>query len=174
MPDIKVDALYEAAVYIDGVSYLGQAAQVTLPRLKAKTQDYKGLGMIGEIELWSGMAKLESKIKWSSFNAGIQLVTSDQITFRRLQVRGNIRQITAAGLAAEIPAIYLLQGFFKDGGDDEFKHQEAVEDTSTMAVHHSELYVAGVQIYLYDAYSNTYIVGGVDKLAQYKANLGLI
>jgi len=32
--------------------------------------------------------------------------------------------------------------------------------------------VAGVQIYLYDAMSNQYIVGGVDQLALYRAAIG--
>jgi len=41
-----------------------------------------------------------------------------------------------------------------------------------ISVYHTELYVSGVQIFLYDVMANLYVVGGVDQLAAFRANLG--
>jgi P2 family phage contractile tail tube protein len=174
MANIQINALHNAAVYIDGASYIGQAEKVSVARPKSKTIDYKGLGLWGMAELPSGTDKLESKIKWSSFNQGAVQISVDPFTVRRFQVRSSLQQMTSAGLIAELPVVYLMRGFFKDPGSDDFEHQELDESESTIAVWYTELQVAGVQIFKYDLWSNQYIVGGVDKLTAFKANLGLL
>jgi phage tail tube protein FII len=47
-----------------------------------------------------------------------------------------------------------------------------VETTSRVSVYHCELFVAGVQIYLYDVFANIYVVGGVDQLSNFRSNIG--
>jgi Bacteriophage tail tube protein len=89
-----------------------------------------------------------------------------------LQVRGNIEQYTSQGRSAELPVVYLMTGVFKDAGAFNFKQHENVDTTSVIAVYHSELYVAGAQIHLYDVMANIYVVNGVDQLAQFRSNIG--
>jgi P2 family phage contractile tail tube protein len=85
---------------------------------------------------------------------------------------GNIEQYTSQGRSAELPLVYLMTGVFKDAGAFTFKHHENTEAQSVISVYHTELYVAGVQIFLYDVMANLYVVGGVDQLASFRANLG--
>ena len=65
-----------------------------------------------------------------------------------------------------------MTGIFKDAGSINFKPHEGVDTTSVISVYHSELYVAGTQIFLYDVMANIYVVGGVDQLSTFRANLG--
>ena len=68
--------------------------------------------------------------------------------------------------------VYLMTGVFKDAGAPAFKQHQMVETTSAVSIYHAELYVNGVQIYLYDVFANLYVVGGVDQLADFRSNLG--
>jgi len=43
-----------------------------------------------------------------------------------------------------------MTGVFKDAAAFTFKQHENVDTTSTITVYHSELFVAGAQIHLYD------------------------
>ena len=67
--NIQINSLTNANIYIDGVGLLGRAEEIEIANPKHKMIDYKGLGMAGTAELWAGVEKLESKIKWSSFDA---------------------------------------------------------------------------------------------------------
>jgi Bacteriophage tail tube protein len=172
MPDIRINSLTNCNVYLDGADFLGRAAEVEVCHPRHRMVDYKGLGMAGAVELWAGVDKLEAQIKWSSFDADALQAAAAPFAVHRFQVRGNLQQYTSQGRSAELPVVYLISGVFKDGGKAAFRHQEMVETTSLVSVYHSELYVAGSQIFLYDVFANLYIVGGVDQLAQFRANLG--
>ena len=88
------------------------------------------------------------------------------------QVRGSLNQYTSQGRTAELPVVYLMTGVFKDAGAFTFKQHENVDTTSTITVYHSELFIAGSQIHLYDVLANIYVVNGIDQLSQFRANLG--
>ena len=185
---IQVNALVNAAVYIlpaglpvtgvfgPGVSglggLLGRAAEVQLPHIKSKMVDYKGLGMIGDLKLWAGIMDLESTIKWASYDPTVITSISNPIAGIYLLVMGNVTQFTSGGAQAQIPMIFIMGGIFDDAGAATVKKAEQAELSSKLTVYHAEEYVAGVQTFMYDVFSNQLIVGGVDLLSQYRANLG--
>jgi P2 family phage contractile tail tube protein len=186
--NIQVNALVNAAVYLlpaglpQGATIaagigslgglLGRAAEVELPHPKSKMVDYKGLGMIGDLELWAGIDKLESTIKWASYDPTVLTQIVNPLAARYVQVMGNVTQYTSGGVAAQIPVVYIMGGVFRDPGTASVKKMEQSEMTSHVTIYHAEEYIGGVQTFLYDVFSNTYIVGGVDILAQYRQNLG--
>jgi phage tail tube protein FII len=47
-----------------------------------------------------------------------------------------------------------------------------VDTTSLISVYHSELYIGGTQIFLFDVMANIYVVNGVDQLSNFRTNLG--
>jgi P2 family phage contractile tail tube protein len=51
-------------LFNDGVGYLGEVPSVTLPKLTRKTEEYRGGGMGGPIELDMGMEKLT--LSWTA------------------------------------------------------------------------------------------------------------
>lgn len=172
MSSLVVNALSNANVYINGVGLLGRAAEVTVPQPKRMMTDYKGLGMVGRIELPTGFDKLDGSIKWSSFDETTLLQIMNSTTITAFSVLADLQTYSALGEVLETPVILNFTGLSKDAGKLAFKAQELVEYTSDFTVYYVELIVGGVQIYLYDAFSNQYIVGGVDQLAQYRANIG--
>ncbi|MGH7905007.1 MAG: phage major tail tube protein [Candidatus Binataceae bacterium] len=170
--DLSVNRITNANVYIDGAGLLGRAEQVDVAQPRHQMIEHKGLGMAGAAEFWAGVQRLESKIKWASVYPEAQLLVNNPFKSHSFQVMGSIEQYTSQGRSAELPLIYLMTGVFRDGGALTFKQQENVDTTSLISVYHTELYVAGVQIFLYDVMANLYVVGGVDQLASFRANLG--
>jgi P2 family phage contractile tail tube protein len=134
--------------------------------------DYKGLGMIGDLELWAGIDKMESTIKWASYDPSVLIQIVNPLSARYVMIMGNISSYTSGGVAAQIPVIYIMGGVFSDPGNAMVKKMEQSELSSKISVYHAEEYIAGVQTFKYDIFSNTYIANGVDILAQYRANLG--
>src|SRR5271156_2604323 len=170
--NIQVNSLSNANVYIDGVGFLGRAEEIEIPQPRHRMIDYKGLGMVGSAELWSGVDKLEAKLKWASFDAETLTMAASPFQTHSFQVMGSLEQYTSQGRSAELPVVYLMTGVFKDAGSPTFRQHQMVESTSVVSIYHCELYVAGVQIYLYDVFANIYVVGGVDQLSTFRSNLG--
>jgi P2 family phage contractile tail tube protein len=64
MPNLSVNRITNANVYLDGIGLLGRAEEIEVAKPKHKMVDHKGLGMAGTAEFWAGVDKLEAKIKW--------------------------------------------------------------------------------------------------------------
>ena len=54
-----INAIYNANVYIDGNSLLGNASEFKLPEFEFGQDDHTGLGMVGTIKLPNGVEALE-------------------------------------------------------------------------------------------------------------------
>jgi len=120
--NIQINSLTNANIYIDGVGLLGRAEEIQIPQPKHKMIDYKGLGMAGTAELWSGVDKLEATIKWASFDPETLTLAASPFKTHSFQVRGSLEQYTSQGRSAELPVIYLMSGVFKDAGNAQFQH----------------------------------------------------
>lgn len=172
MSDLSVNRITNANVYVDSVGLLGRAEEIEVAKPKHKMVDHKGLGMAGSAEFWAGVDKLESKIKWASIYQEVEVVINSPFQAHYFQVRGSLETYTSQGRTQEQPLVYLMTGIFKDAGAMNFKLHEGVDTTSLISVYHSELYIAGTQIFLFDVMANLYVVNGVDQLANFRANLG--
>lgn len=172
MSDLAVNRITNANVYVDSVGLLGRAEEIEVAKPKHKMVDHKGLGMAGSAEFWAGVDKLESKIKWASIYQEVEVVINSPFQAHYFQVRGSLETYTSQGRTQEQPLVYLMTGIFKDAGAMNFKLHEGVDTTSLISVYHSELYIAGAQIFLFDVMANLYVVNGVDQLSNFRANLG--
>src|SRR5579883_2888351 len=170
--DVSVNRLTNANIYLDGIGLLGRAEEIEVAQPRQKMVEHRALGMAGTAEFWAGVDKLEARIKWASLYPEVLNAVASPFTAHSFQVRGSIDQYTSQGRTAQLPVIYLMTGVFKDAGGFAFKQHENVDTTSSIAVYHSELYVNGTQIHLYDVLANIYVVNGVDQLAQFRTNLG--
>jgi P2 family phage contractile tail tube protein len=170
--DVAVNRLGNANIYVGGIGLLGRAEEITVPRPKHKLSEHKGLGMAGMAEFWSGVDKLEAKIKWASVYPEVEALIGDPFTNQLFQVRGNLETYTSVGRTVQQPVIYLMTAAFKDAGELNFKAHENVESTSMLTVYHCEQYIGGRQQFLYDVLANIYVVNGIDQLAIFRANLG--
>jgi Bacteriophage tail tube protein len=154
--NIAVNRITNANIYIDGIGLLGRAEEIEVAQPKQRMVDHKALGMAGTAEFWAGVDKLEARIKWASLYQEALSLAASPFAAHSFQVRGSIAQYTSQGLTAELPLVYLMTGVFKDAGGFTFRQHENVDSVSAITVYHSELYVAGSQIHLYDVLANIY------------------
>jgi P2 family phage contractile tail tube protein len=59
------------ATFVDGVNYMGETPEVTLPTLTRKVDEYRAGGMNGPIAIDLGMEKLEAEIKGAGWIGGL-------------------------------------------------------------------------------------------------------
>jgi len=172
MASLVINSLWNCNVYLNGTSLLGRAAEFTVPQPKRIMQDYKGLGMAARLEVPVGFDKLEADITWSSFDQTTTGLLMSITGMQQFAAMGDLQVLSSAGETSELPVIYNVTGMTKDPGMIPFKAQENISYKTVITVYHVDLTVAGTQVYLFDAFSNQFIVNGVDQLLQYRANIG--
>lgn len=169
---LQIKKLTNANVYVDGNSYMGRAEQITLPDVSPKMADHKALGMIGEMELPSGLTKMSAKIKWNTVDAEIMRKTHDPYTSVRIMVRASLETFEGSTRTTQQPVVAFLQGSFKKAGGLDFKAQDNVELENEMNVTAYKVMIGGVTVVDIDVMANIWSVDGTDLLAQYRANIG--
>lgn len=172
MASLVINSLWNCNVYLNGTSLLGRAEQFEVPQPKRLMQAYKGLGMMGRIEVPVGWDKIEAKITWASFDSTTIGQLCSSTGMQQFSAMGDLQVLSAAGETSELPVVYNLTGMTKDPGMVPFKAQENIAYATMITVYHVDLAVAGNQVYLFDAFSNQFVVNGVDQLAQYRTNIG--
>lgn len=172
MANINLNRVTNANVYINGTSMLGQAEEIDLPKLVAKMVEHKALGMQGSVELPSGFDKMESRIKWNAFYQNAMLLMADPYEVVNLQCRASVETYSSTGRTAQTPLVVFMRGQFKSVPTGNFKQQDNVEFESNLAVTYVKVEHNGVALVEFDALANIFKVNGVDKLAQYRANIG--
>lgn len=173
MSNIKVNRLTNANVYLNGKSLLGRAEEVNLPDIKHMLSEHKALGMVGKVELWSGVDKLEAKIKWNSFYADVHKQFADPFKALNLQLRSSLEVYTAQGRTEQQPVVVFLTGQSKNFPTGNFKQHDNVELESNLTVTYVKVVVNGENIIEFDVLSNIFKVAGQDVMATYRQNLGI-
>lgn len=170
---IAIKKLTNANVYLDGNSLLGKAEEISLPDLSGKMTEHKALGMVGTTEFWSGLDKMEAKIKWNSLYPDVMRKTANPMKAYQLQVRASLNNYDSTGKTGEDAVVCFLTGTFKKHPGGNFKQHDNVEMENTLNVTYMKLEVAGSVIYEVDVLANIFRVDGNDLLATYRANLGI-
>lgn len=172
MAEISIKRITNANVYVDGISFLGRAEECETPKIVHKMVEHKALGMVGTIEAWSGIEKMNAKFKWSSFYAEVLTKSANPWKAVSIQVRSSQETYSPAGRIAEVPVVIFLTGSFESIPTGVWKQHENVDCENSMAVSYCKVVVDGVQVVEFDAFSNIYKIGGQDGLATYRANIG--
>lgn len=172
MPQIQVNRLTNANVYVDGQSQLGKAEEVNLPDITFMLSEHKALGMIGKFELFSGIDKLEATIKWNAFYADVLKKFADPRKAMKLQIRSSLETHNSNGLVSEVPCVAYLTVQAKNFPAGNYKQHDNVEATSKLTCTAYKLEIDGQEVIDYDALANIYSVDGVDIFATYRANIG--
>lgn len=170
---IQVNRLTNANIYVNGESKLGKAEEVSLPMIKHMLAEHKALGMVGKVEFFSGIDKMEAKIKWNSFYADILSVIGDPTKPMNIQVRSSLETYTSSGRTAQQPVVCYMTCSAKDFPLGNFKQHDNVEAETNLTVTYCKLEINSVLIMEIDVLANIYKVGETDVLAQYRANLGI-
>ena len=162
-----------ANVYMNGASLLGRAEEVQCPVIKHKFTEFKALGLVGSPEFFSGIEKMEAKIKWNSFYDDVLGLVANPINAIQLQVRSSLETYTSSGRTAEQAVVCYMTATPKDFPLGNFKQHDNVEMETNFSITYCKLEIGGLPILEIDILANIYKVKGVDILAQYRANLGI-
>lgn len=168
----QINKVSNGNVYIDGNNLIGTVKEMQLPEGAAKMVEHSVLGMQGVIDLPSGFEKMEAKITWGSFYADALAFTGDIYKFLNIQVRANLQQFDAKGLSTEKALVISMIGSSKNLPLGNFKANENSELETNFNVSYFKLTIGGVDVFEVDLVNNIYKVKGVDKLANYRANIG--
>ena len=169
---VSVNRLTNANVYVDGASQLGKAEEINLPDISFMMSEHKAVGMIGKIELFSGVDKLEASIKWNSFYPDMMKKYANPRGVMKLQVRSSLETYDSNGLLQEQACVAYLTGYPKNFPAGNYKQHDNVESTSKMTLTAYKLEIGGVEIIDFDAMANVFSVDGVDQFANYRSNIG--
>lgn len=172
MSKISVNKLYNANVYINGISFLGRAEEVALPQVRAKAVEHKALGMFGVIETAAGIEKMEAKIKWNSLYPEVLKDAANPYKAVSVQVRASLETHDSTGRVAEVPVVAFMTAQFKNFPGIGLKHQDNAEVETDLIVSYYKLQIDGRDIVEADAFANIWKSYGEDILVRYRANLG--
>jgi P2 family phage contractile tail tube protein len=169
---ITVGKLTNASVFVDGIGTIGQVQEIDLPTVTQVMADHEALGMMGKIELPSGIDKLEARIAFNALYPAMAKLTADPTRTRQFQVLGSVETHTSAGRVSQVPMVVTMNGTFKSNPLGSFKQHENVVMEAMINVITCKQQVGDEVIMDVDVFANRYIVNGEDIMATYRANIG--
>lgn len=171
---MEIQKLYNANVYLDGTkSLVGSAKEITLPEISATTEEHSALGMIGKVDLPTGLEKLTLSFKWSGFYKDVVKATMNPFAEHKLQIRGNVQVFGAGAVPKSMPVIVEVTGSFLKSGMGTLVAMTGNEPSSEFNAHYLKITLGEEELVEIDILNNIWIVGGTDVLAAYRANLGV-
>lgn len=163
--------LKKSNLYNNARSYLGETGEVTLPKLTRKMEGWRGGGMDGEVKIDMGQEPIEMEFKVGGI--AVQLLRqygSSDASAELLRFMGAYQrddggpnhavEVVVRGRIEEID-----MGSAKDGDD--------TEHTVKVACSYYKLIVDGLTDIEIDLLNVIFVVGGIDRLAEQRAAIGL-
>ena len=158
-------------LFNDGNTYIGQVAEVTLPKLARKTEDYRGGGMNGPVASDLGMEKLEMKWTASGYiesllaQWGKQTVSGVLLRFAGALQADDSAEVTSLEVTVRGKHTELDFGKAEAGGKTEIQVSSALS--------YYKLNLNGQTIIEIDFVNMIEIVDGTDLMADVRTALGL-
>ncbi|MCL1962450.1 MAG: phage major tail tube protein [Desulfovibrionaceae bacterium] len=159
------------ATFVDGVNYMGETPEVTLPTLSRKMEEYRSGGMNGTVSLDLGQEKMEAEIKaagWqtellASFGAG----THDAVLLR---FAGAIQSDDSEAVqAVEV----VMRGRLQEAKPDNIKAGDMTNISYKYPLSYYKLTVNGEVRIEIDLVNLVEVVNGDDRLAAVRTALGI-
>jgi P2 family phage contractile tail tube protein len=169
---IAINKVFNANVYLDGTNDLmGRAAEIKLPELAAKMAEHSAVGMVGTLELPTGLDKMSMTFKWAGFYPEVVKAQMNPFGAHKFQIRCNLETYDASGRAAQVPLVILVTASSKKAALGTVKAQESLNSDDEWSVTYIKVTSNGEELVEVDVYQNIWKVGGVDVLETYRANV---
>jgi uncharacterized protein len=155
---------------MDGRGMAGKASEVSLPKISAKLEEWRGGGMDAPIDFDMGMEKMEASFTLAEYNAdvlvlfGLTLGNSTDVTMRGYAEDevGNSQTIVAQ-----------MRGRLKDQDPGSWKPGDNAELKGAISCTYYKLTINGKPIYEIDVPNMVRKINGVDQLAKQRNALGI-
>jgi len=164
------EMLSNCAMFVDGVSFAGDVPSMTLPKLTVKTEEYRGGGMSGPVDMATGLEKLDAAFTTNGVRRealkyfGLSDMTACNVVFRA-SFKGQKGTVK--------PVVVTLRGGIKEVDMGDWKPGDKSEIKHSMSVAYYKLEVDGRVIYEIDFANMVQVIDGVDQLAADRSALGL-
>ncbi|HDR9174212.1 TPA: phage major tail tube protein [Burkholderia vietnamiensis] len=164
------ETLTNMALYVDGRGFAGRATEVSPPKLKIKTEDYRAGGMDAPVKIDQGMEGMQAAFSMGSVERdvlkyfGLADNNAFNATFRGAfrDTRGKVKSVVLImrGMLSEFDP-----GSWKPGSTSELKY------TADLTYYKAE--IDGAVICEIDVLNMIRIIDGVDQLADVRKALGM-
>ncbi|VBB13938.1 MULTISPECIES: phage major tail tube protein [Burkholderia cepacia complex] len=158
-------------VFLNGVSYIGQTAELTLPKLTRKMEEWRGGGMVGPVKFDFGPEAME--LEWSLGGIdknmleqwGTPSVDGVMLRFAGAYQNDSDAEWTAVEIVVRGRYSEVDMGSAKAGDDTTTK--------ATMPLAYYKLSINGQKVIEIDAQNFIEFVGGKDALTQVRKIIGV-
>ena len=158
-------------LFNDGNSYLGTVSALTLPKLTRKLENYRGGGMTGSASIDFGLDDDALTFEWTV--GGLDELVLKQwgaVDAVPLRFAGSFqRDDTGDTSAVEVT----MRGRHKEMDFGEYKQGEDTETKIITQCTYFKLTIDGKDVIEVDTVNMVEIVGGVDRVAEHRKNIGL-
>jgi P2 family phage contractile tail tube protein len=157
-------------VFANGEDYAGVAAEITLPKLAEKVEQWRGAGMLAEVDVSMGLEKLELEHKYGGLVLGILRqfgavgVGSSLIRFVGAYQEDVAGGVAAAELVVRGKHVEIDPGSAKTGDDTEWTVKSTLVYLRWRVNGRTEVEI--------DVINNIFIVDGIDRMVEIRAALG--
>lgn len=164
------EVLVNTNLFVDGMSFAGDVPSMTLPKIVVKTDEYRGGGMGGSIEMDMGMEKMEAGFvttgvrRESMKYVGLADQTACNAVFRGA-FKGQKGRIT--------PVVATVRGMIKELDMGDWKAGEKAELKYSIAVTYYKLEIDGRVMYEIDPVACVRVINGVDQYTAIRSALAL-
>jgi len=170
MPGI-IEKILNANVYLNDANFVGRATEIDIVKVKIKTTDHQTLPMIGPLQLFQGVEKMEAKIKWAAFNADILAQMYPTIASKlTIRVAQQVYQQSSVVATDQVRA--LMIGRFIGETPSTIKAGEGTVECD-FAIDYYKKTIAGYDVLEIDIPNYIYKVNGYDIYADVRSVLGV-
>lgn len=155
--------------FIDGFGKAGAGEELTLPKLKKKTEDFRGGGMLASRKVAMGYEAFEFDLSLSSFDP--QVISKGGL-FTNKELPLSVRGYMDGDDNAQHTAICQMVGEFTDIDPGKWQAGKKAMLQAKASLISLKLTIDGAVIWDIDIKNGVYSVGGVDPYAGIRAALG--
>lgn len=162
--------LYNFNLFVDGSSYAGVATQLTLPKLKVKTEDYRAGGMDAPVKMDMGLEAMDAAFSMSGVAKDVlkYFGVADGTGFK-----GTFRGAFKDQKGAVVAAVATFNGMLQEVDMGDWKTGEKGETKYTVNCSYYKLEVDGAAVIEIDPVAGIRMVNGQDQLADVRAAIGV-
>jgi len=156
--------------FVNGTGYAGRVSEVELPEQAIKTEEHRGGGMDGSVELDMGLETMTAKLTFAEYNPAIMGLWGNMDgNAARVQLRGALQR---DGETA-VPMIVEMHGGFKTSTLGSWKAGDLSNNEIEMSVRYLKIQIADTVVTEIDIDNMVRVVNGVDQLASIRAAMGM-
>lgn len=157
---------------VDGRGYAGKIAELVLPKLTRKMEEYRGGGMNAPIEIDMGMEKLECEFSLKEYSEDVlKLFGLVDHAGVALRAKGALEADDASGTVT--PVEVTMRGRWREIDGGTWKPGEESAMKVAVALSYYKYVSDGATLIEIDVANMTEVIDGTDRMAQIREAIGV-